>query len=123
MTSRDIRKNYHLLLNTSEWYSFSKEIINDRGQCFECGETENLQLHHKGYKEGHMPWEYDESEVEVLCRPCHEHKHLLADELWNVALRHLRLWEIYEVKKQIEQSENIGVRGFNFRAILNNLQK
>ena len=44
-----------------------------------------LDIHHKFYKENHLAWEYDNSNLITLCRDCHEKEHaahgiLLLDE-------------------------------------------
>lgn len=43
--------------------------------CEACGETEvELQVHHKTYRPGADPWEYEDSNLVSLCRPCHEQR-------------------------------------------------
>jgi hypothetical protein len=40
-----------------------------------CDGSTMLQVHHKRYIKGRMPWEYDDAELAVLCEPCHEAEH------------------------------------------------
>jgi 5-methylcytosine-specific restriction endonuclease McrA len=34
-----------------------------------------LQVHHKKYIDGLMPWEYDNDTLESLCSTCHKKEH------------------------------------------------
>lgn len=44
--------------------------------CKKCGDTKTeLNVHHRKYVRGRKPWEYDDHELDVLCRPCHEAEH------------------------------------------------
>lgn len=45
-------------------------------QCTSCGEKDRmLQVHHKRYVKGRMAWEYELSELAVLCEACHAEQH------------------------------------------------
>lgn len=44
--------------------------------CQSCGTNEiTLNVHHKFYRKGAKPWEYENSELMCLCKPCHEKTH------------------------------------------------
>jgi len=44
----------------------------DGWACVNCGSsTETLNVDHKCYVRGRDPWEYDDSELQTLCQPCH----------------------------------------------------
>ncbi len=63
-------------LSHPKWFRFKKRILRLRGdQCQRCSNGDDLHLHHKVYHEGHRAWEYDESEIELLCAICHGHEH------------------------------------------------
>lgn len=102
ITAREIRRNYSALLRTHQYRQYSDRKIQERGSCFECGSEDNLVCHHAGYRNGVMPWEYEDDEIVVLCRACHEEVTMMADKLWNNALRYLSKWEIYEMAKGIK---------------------
>ena len=69
-------KFYH----RAEWRAFRKEIIRlHDGICHRCsrGPTDGviLQVHHKIYIAGRLPWQYRPEECETLCRGCHAEEH------------------------------------------------
>jgi hypothetical protein len=50
--------------------------------CTCCEATDKtLHVHHKKYVKGRMAWEYDASELEVLCEDCHEAEHFAEADL------------------------------------------
>ena len=65
---------------TIAWNSYREEIIEaDGGCCTQCGRGREdgvvLQVHHKRYIKGRMPWEYAFSDCETLCKGCHAIEH------------------------------------------------
>lgn len=45
----------------------------DEFTCQSCADgTKTLNVHHKFYKKGAKPWEYDASALVTLCEDCHE---------------------------------------------------
>jgi len=65
---------------SSDWDIFRKEVIElDGGACVECKRTVKdevvLQVHHKEYIKGKLPWEYPYNSCETLCKGCHAAKH------------------------------------------------
>lgn len=66
--------------DSEKWIIFRNEVIErDLDACVECGGSRNggliLQVHHKIYLPGKLPWEYDPSDCETLCKGCHAAKH------------------------------------------------
>lgn len=63
----------------ADWHAFRTEMIKlHGGQCSTCGRGEPevvLQVHHKHYVAGRLPWQYGYEECEVLCRGCHAREH------------------------------------------------
>ncbi|WP_444905433.1 HNH endonuclease [Microbulbifer sp. SSSA008] len=64
----------------SEWRSFRDEIIELDGRaCVVCSRTEDngivLQVHHKEYISGKLPWKYPYNLCETLCKGCHAAEH------------------------------------------------
>ncbi len=63
-----------------EWQVFRRAIIeHDEGVCQMCerpgGDGVILQIHHKVYQPGRLPWLYDPRDCETLCKGCHAQKH------------------------------------------------
>ena len=63
-----------------EWFSFRDELLElDHNRCRDChreaGPGVVLQVHHKTYVTGRMPWDYSYEDCETLCRRCHAVKH------------------------------------------------
>ena len=63
-----------------EWRKFREELIElDGCACCRCGRGPAtgivLQVHHKLYVSGKMPWEYAYSDCETLCKGCHSSEH------------------------------------------------
>lgn len=51
-------------------------------QCSECSDKETtLHVHHKRYVKGRMAWEYEQSELKVLCETCHKNTHTAQEKL------------------------------------------
>jgi hypothetical protein len=50
--------------------------------CEDCGSGDKtLHVHHRQYFKGRKPWEYDDSELVVLCDACHSNQHAALDVL------------------------------------------
>lgn len=60
------------------WQRKRLEVLNAANfQCGCCGDKEKtLHVHHKQYVKGRLPWEYEASDLEVLCVDCHEAAHV-----------------------------------------------
>lgn len=63
----------------ADWHAFRADMIKlHGGRCLTCGRGEPevvLQVHHKHYVAGRLPWQYSFDECEVLCRGCHGREH------------------------------------------------
>lgn len=70
---------YDELLERPEWKAFARTVRDAAGRrCQACGVTGDearLDVHHHAYDRDRLPWEYDRSELSVLCRPCHRETH------------------------------------------------
>jgi REP element-mobilizing transposase RayT len=64
---------------TSQWQAFRAEVIElDGGRCNVCQRLEAdvvLQVHHKKYIPGRVPWQYTYADCETLCKGCHAAEH------------------------------------------------
>lgn len=75
----------------ANWIQFRLEVIKlHRGRCAKCGKSAArddvvLQVHHKRYIPGRLPWEYETTDCEALCKGCHasEHGHIMPRSGWN----------------------------------------
>lgn len=67
------------LYQQREWKAYCADQIKlHGGKCAHClrGSPEVvLQVHHRIYVKGRMPWEYPYEECDVLCRGCHAKEH------------------------------------------------
>lgn len=110
--------SYSDRLKDPRWQRRRLEVLNrENFTCETCAATDKtLHVHHKLYRKGAMPWEYEDHELEVLCKDCHESEHntkeALAREmaemsLWQldqllgyaISLRVDRAWESDDVTK------------------------
>ncbi len=69
-------RHYH----RKDWQKYRKEVIElDGGACVRCqrGPLQGavLQVHHKEYLPGKLPWEYPYELCETLCKGCHAGEH------------------------------------------------
>ena len=73
---------YYELLKNPRWKQRRLEILEiDDWKCKRCGIDEDLQVHHLHYRKGLLPWEYEDDELMVVCKECHENIHSFEDEL------------------------------------------
>lgn len=67
------------LYNRKEWKEFRQNVIEaDGNKCVLCGSFGPevvLQVHHKTYKKGRLPWQYGLGDCETLCKGCHAGEH------------------------------------------------
>jgi HNH endonuclease len=69
--------SYREVLDDPRWQRKRLEIMQRDGwACVTCGSTtQTLNVHHKVYRRGKLPWEYDGADLLTLCRGCHEGEH------------------------------------------------
>lgn len=92
------KKSYWELLRDPKWQRKRlerMEIANFTCEACEAADK-TLNVHHKLYRKGAKPWEYENHELEVLCEPCHGGMHRLRDRL-NEALARLETWDVFRV--------------------------
>jgi len=60
-------------LKNPAWQKKRLEILNrDNFTCLVCRDTETeLHIHHKQYKTGRKPWDYENENFQTLCKCCH----------------------------------------------------
>jgi len=66
-------KTYIELLRDPRWQRRRLEIMaRDEFACLSCGDKERtLNVHHKRYRRGAKPWEYEDDQLITLCEDCH----------------------------------------------------
>jgi len=63
-------------LKHPKWIKLSKEIKQrDAFMCVLCKSSKKLQVHHKLYVNGRLPWEYHHDYLVTLCEECHKKQH------------------------------------------------
>lgn len=68
--------SYDNQLKTKEWKDKRVHIFKLKGhKCSICGVTHNLQIHHLRYISGHLAWEYEDKDLIVVCKQCHQRIH------------------------------------------------
>lgn len=65
---------YTETLKVPEWQKRRLEIFQrDNWKCTRCGCKDiELQVHHKDYFPATKVWEYPDTDLTTLCRPCHQ---------------------------------------------------
>jgi hypothetical protein len=57
-------------------------------KCTHCRESDQqLHVHHRQYFKGRMAWEYSNEELQVLCSTCHEHLHVVDEQIKSILCR------------------------------------
>ncbi len=76
---------YWQKLKSPMWQKKRLEIMKrDNFTCVSCGDNQNtLNVHHKTYRKGASPWDYDDSLLITLCEECHYNMHVSKDLLIN----------------------------------------
>ena len=72
------KEEYKNHLNHPEWIKKRGHILAKYGnKCSEqgCNRTKNLEVHHKTYTDGKLPWEYPDENFIVLCEEHHKNYH------------------------------------------------
>jgi hypothetical protein len=75
--------SYADLLRDPRWQRKRLEALEAaQWMCSICySKIKTLNVHHRFYRHGAKPWEYERDELEVLCEGCHELAHLCKKEL------------------------------------------
>ena len=69
-------REYKKQLLSASWSNVKRRIKRQRGgSCEKCSAKRNLHIHHKSYKDDCRAWEYEDSNFEILCQPCHSKEH------------------------------------------------
>jgi len=75
------KKTYWEKLQDPRWQQKRLEVMKEKDfHCELCGTNEiTLNVHHKEYFKDKEPWEYNNSQLSVLCKICHESLHDVFD--------------------------------------------
>ena len=73
------KEEYRELLKDWRWEERRLEILERDGyECQCCGAIADdalLQVHHRYYEDGLLPWEYPDDALVTLCEDCHKDIH------------------------------------------------
>lgn len=71
------KKSYFEMLRDPRWQRRRLQIMElAEFKCEHCESGEKtLNVHHKLYRKGAAPWEYEDHELQCLCEDCHEIEH------------------------------------------------
>lgn len=83
ISEMQMKMTYSEQLRHPNWQRKRLEMLQAANfECSNCGDKETtLHVHHKQYLKGHMAWEYNEHQLEVLCEQCHELAHDFSEDL------------------------------------------
>lgn len=104
---------YSEKLKDPRWFAFRDDFIarnrrncDDPAQCCQCGEdtAAPLQVHHRRYYPERDPWDYDDTDLLLICKECHEQIHRLENRVRDL-VRSLEPHECYEMDALIEVLE------------------
>lgn len=72
-----MKLTYAEQLKHPNWQRKRLEMLDGAGwECSNCGAKDcTLHVHHKQYFKGRMAWDYEPSELAVLCEDCHAQEH------------------------------------------------
>lgn len=93
-----MKKSYFEKLKNPRWQKKRLKVMErDDWSCRECHRSDvTLNVHHRFYRRGAAPWEYQMDWLETLCEDCHEHREKaiesLHDSLLNCSTGELQLW-------------------------------
>jgi HNH endonuclease len=75
--------SYSELLKDPRWQRRRLEILNRSNfSCERCDSSvKTLNVHHRIYRKGAKPWEYEDSELVSLCVECHEAEHRCREQI------------------------------------------
>jgi hypothetical protein len=88
-------------LKDPRWEIFRNKVFDAMGcACSTCGDqdkpaTRFNHVHHKRYIKGREPWEYDLTDVTVLCKECHDEIHQCENK-WRSMIRAMPSWLVAE---------------------------
>lgn len=107
-----LRKTYSEKLRDPRWQKRRLEVLSrDNFQCLFCdSKVCELQVHHKVYRKGAEPWDYDLDDLVTACAECHAYIGRLRDDLFGqiqdmdvyYALMNLHMMLRYNPEKLVE---------------------
>lgn len=67
------KQSYYELLKHPKWQAKRLRVLERAGyRCQLCADDETeLHVHHTIYRKGAKPWEYEDHELQSLCKDCH----------------------------------------------------
>lgn len=90
---------YSEKLKDGRWLDFRREYIarkrhqrggwDSKDWCDDCGQDTcgAVHVHHRVYRDGKEPWEYDDEDLRLLCGECHDLIHATEERARNLIRR------------------------------------
>jgi hypothetical protein len=77
------KQTYYEKLKDPRWQRKRLEVMNrDDFTCLSCGSKDKtLNVHHKTYRKGAEPWDYDNDNFATYCEDCHKEIHNFMDDI------------------------------------------
>lgn len=103
-----MKMNYKEQIKSPKWQKRRLEILQKDGfRCQICGDDEHtLNVHHLVYHKNRNIWEYEDWELITLCEDCHEHQHImeenLEEKIWSLKSRGVSIEEISALLETID---------------------
>ena len=90
-------------LKDPRWQKKRLEIFErDKWKCVNCDDGKNeLQVHHYRYEWGQDPWEYENEDLDTVCKGCHEYFEFVKEA----------------IKQNLDSPANISLFCHSFRVI------
>lgn len=92
------KPTYSEQLRDPRWQRRRLAILNRSDfSCEECGDASStLNVHHRIYRRGAAPWEYEDDELRALCENCHQAEHQIRGALTESMAR-MRLYTLSQL--------------------------
>lgn len=83
---KQMATTYSELLKDPRWQKLRLKTLEAAGwKCEHCkNEEKTLNVHHRAYKSGAKPWDYEDVELQVLCETCHQNFHAIKKKIETV---------------------------------------
>lgn len=66
---------WELQYQDPRWKAVRQHLVQKSKSCSICGSIDHLEVHHTVYLADKMLWEYDDNQLQVLCKKCHLKQH------------------------------------------------
>lgn len=109
-------KTYEQKLLDPRWISFAegfRERVKERiggeePECYGCGKSGPLDVHHRRYFRDCEPWQYEDEDLILVCRECHKRIHAVSNEFysWLISLEPSSEYEARYLLDELVKSQH-----------------